>query len=132
MIVNDWITNRPSNRLVTIAVLGLAFSVFVWGLQYKLSLYDPPQAASHQIPMAKLLLKDKQSRGTESLLVVRTKASGSVPYTASTSIFFILLLTLRIFSPTTSVPVTQRANRSRQLSRAILSTVFVRPPPALF
>lgn len=129
--MNDWITNRRSSRLVTLAVLGLAFSIFVWGLQYKLSLYDPPQAASHQIPKAKILSKDEQSRGTENPLVVRTKTSSSVLYTAPTSIFFILLPTLCIFSPTTYVPVVQRANRSRLLSRAILSTVFVRPPPAL-
>ncbi len=131
MNVNDQTTNRPSNRWVTLAVLGLAFSVFVWGLQYKLSLYSPSQVASHQIPMAKILSKDEQSRETESPLVVRTKALGSVLFATTSSIFFILLLTLCIFNLTISLPVVQRANRSRQLSRAILSTVFVRPPPAL-
>jgi hypothetical protein len=40
---------------------GLAVCIFLWGLQYKLSLYDPPQAASHQVPIAKLLSKDEHA-----------------------------------------------------------------------
>ena len=65
-----------------LAFLGLGFCVFAWGLQYKLSLYDPPQTASHQIPRAKLLSRDEQSGTVEHPLVIRTKTSTSVIYTA--------------------------------------------------
>jgi len=36
-------------------LVALAVAVFVWGLSYKLSLYDPPQASSHRMVAAKLL-----------------------------------------------------------------------------
>src|SRR5271167_2450542 len=36
-------------------LVALALAVFVWGLSYKLSLYDPPQASSHRMVAAKLL-----------------------------------------------------------------------------
>jgi len=74
--------NRRSGFFGIHAFLGLAICVFSWGLQYKLSLYDPPQAVSHQFPTAKLLSKNEQSRATDSPRVVRTRTSAKVIYTA--------------------------------------------------
>jgi hypothetical protein len=39
----------------------LAVCVFAWGLKYKLSLYDPPRAVSHNMPAAKLLAGKERS-----------------------------------------------------------------------
>jgi hypothetical protein len=114
-----------------LAFLGLAFCVFAWGLQYKLSLYDPPQTASHQIPMAKLLSRDEQSSTAKSPLVVRTKTSTRIIYTASATLFLILLLAVSLLNPPASKRVKQPDRKLLNLHRAILNTLFVRPPPVL-
>jgi uncharacterized integral membrane protein len=129
--VNRWIKSRPLGLFGMLAFLGLAFCVFAWGLQYKLSLYDPPQTASHQIPKAKLLSRDEQSSTAEHPLVIRTRTSTSVIYTAPTAVFLILLLAISPLNPPVSRRVEKRANRLLHLHRAILNTLFVRPPPVL-
>ena len=52
---------RPNLSRFSFVFLGLAISVFAWGLQYKLSLYDPPHSTSHEIPEAKLLSRNEQA-----------------------------------------------------------------------
>src|ERR1017187_529192 len=126
-----WSTNRPFSRMSVVAFFALAFCVFMWGLQYKLSLYDPPEAASHHIPKAKLLSKNEQSSSTESPLVVRTRTSTRVIYTVPTVVFFILLLTVSVLNPPLSSQREQRASQSWLLRRPHLKTYFVRPPPVL-
>jgi hypothetical protein len=114
-----------------LAFLGLAFCVFAWGLQYKLSLYDPPQTPSHQIPTAKLLSRDEQSSTVEHPLAIRTKTSTSVIYTAPTAVFLILFLAISLLNPPASRRVEKRDDRLFHLHRAVLNTLFVRPPPVL-
>jgi hypothetical protein len=126
-----WSKRRLINALVTQSFLGLAVCVFAWGLQYKLSLYDPPQAASRQIPKAKLLSKDIQASTAENPLVVRTKTSSRIIYTAPTAIFLIMLPVITLMNPPTSRRVEKRTNRLLRLHCAVLNTLFVRPPPVL-
>jgi len=45
----------PGFRVLAFGLVLLASCVFAWGLKYKLSLYDPPQAVSHHMAAAKLL-----------------------------------------------------------------------------
>jgi hypothetical protein len=111
--------------------LGLSVCVFTWGLQYKLSLYDPPQAASRQIPHAKLLSKNEQSGTTESPLVVRTKTSTRVSYTVPSAVFFVLLLALSVLNPQASGQREQRMSHVWHLHRGLFDIFFVRPPPIL-
>ena len=63
---------------MTLVLLGLAFCVFMWGLQYKLSLYDAPHSISHQMPAAKLLSRDEQATVAESLLLKSSRASDAI------------------------------------------------------
>ncbi len=126
-----WVKSRPLNLVGILAFLGLAACVFTWGLQYKLSLYDPPQATTHQIPKAKLLSRDEQPGPTESPLVVRTKASSRVIYTVPAAMFFILSLVLGMLNSPASGQRGRRVNRSWHLRHATLNAVFVRPPPIL-
>ena len=123
--------NRPFSRLGTLACVALAICLFAWGLQYKLSLYDPPEAASHHVPTAKLLSKNEQSSSTESPLVVRTRTSTKVIYTTPSFVAFILLLVLSIFNPSISGQRQQRASGLWNVRRAHLRAHFVRPPPVL-
>jgi hypothetical protein len=129
--MHRWSKVRPFSRMSALALIGLASCVFMWGLQYKLSLYDPPEAASHHIPMAKLLSKNEQSSSTESPQVVRTRTSTRVIYTVSTVVFFILLLTFGVLNPPLSGQREQRASRLVYLRSPYLISYFVRPPPVL-
>jgi len=130
--VHHWNATRPFNLLGMLAYLGLAVCVFTWGLQYKLSLYDPTQAASHQIPHAKLLSKNEQSGTSASPLVVRTKTSTRVSYTVSTTtVFFVLLLALSVLNPQGPSQRKQRTNRVWHIRRGLFDIFFVRPPPTL-
>ncbi|MES2222967.1 MAG: hypothetical protein V4587_18600, partial [Acidobacteriota bacterium] len=54
-------TKRCIRWEIPLLLLGLAVAVFTWGLQYKLSLYDPPQAITRNMPRAKLLSADEQA-----------------------------------------------------------------------
>ncbi len=108
----------------------LASCVFLWGLQYKLSLYDPPQAASHQVPMAKLLSRNEQSDRTEGSTYSQTKPGIKVPLPAAyTSLLFLFIASIL------NLPASSRDSDSDhllpQLKRALLETHFVRPPPSL-
>jgi hypothetical protein len=49
----SWAAARFSIFAQTLGILALAFAVFAWGLQYKLSLYDVHP--SNSIPVAKLV-----------------------------------------------------------------------------
>ena len=128
LTVQLWSKSRLIKAVGTQAFLGLAICVFAWGLQYKLSLYNPPQAASHQIPTAKLLSRDEQSSTAKLPLVIRTKTSTSVIYTAPTANFLILLLAISLLNPPESTRVEKRANRLLHLHRAILNTLFRSSP----
>jgi hypothetical protein len=106
--------------------------VFAWGLQYKLSLYDPPQAASHKIPQAKLLSKNERTGFAESPVVVRTKTSTTVNCTVQTAaVFFFLLLIVNILNLQTSRQRNQRTSSIRRLQSGLFNVFFVRPPPIL-
>src|SRR5215471_12241846 len=74
---------------------GLALAVFAWGLQYKLSLYDPPQAVSHQIPEAKLLSKEEQASQHQNPLLEAADAPKSC-YLLIPSIFLLISLALNL------------------------------------
>jgi len=122
---------RLFHRLGILAFLGLSICVFAWGLQYKLSLYDPAQAPSHQIPQAKLLSRNEQVSTAPGQQVIRTKTSTTVSYTVPVAVFFVLLLVFCAMSPQRAGEREERASDSWHLCRGQLSFLFVRPPPFL-
>jgi hypothetical protein len=131
LTMHHWSKSRLIKTLGIQAFLGLAICVFAWGLEYKLSLYDPPRTASYQIPKAKFLSRNEQSCTSERPLIVRTKTSTRVIYAVSTAVFLILLLALGALNAPASSQREQSASRSWHLRRATLRTSFVRPPPVL-
>ncbi len=113
-------------------LLGLAISVFTWGLQYKLSLYDPPQAISHQMPEAKLLSKEEQVSKTESPLLDASKTIMKKMELILSSIFLLISLALNLryaLKPSGSVRDLRTSFRPRLL--ACLDAFFFRPPPVI-
>jgi hypothetical protein len=100
--------------------------VFLWGLQYKLSLYDPPQAVSHKIPIAKLLSKDEQGATREAATTAKDSISEKGMFLAVVG--FVVGLT-SFYRP---VLVRRKAEISRPWARqldATLSAFSFRPPP---
>lgn len=114
--------------------VALALCVFTWGLQYKLSLYDPPQAASHQIPTAKLLSKDEQGTAKASPLINASSAfEAGAQITLPGLLFAFLLLALDLFYCRLAVILKGAAAEQpwHQRSRSSLNAFSFRPPPIL-
>jgi hypothetical protein len=110
----------------------LAISVFAWGLQYKLSLYDPPHSSSHEMPEAKLLSRNEQATAVEGFFESSTKAW---PVIAQILPFGLLALTFLGLSSRV-MPIfhhfRREAKRPWRLScRPCLNAFFFRPPPSL-
>ena len=125
-------TRRTFLSRCTFLLLGLAFCVFNWGLQYKLSLYDPPQAVSHEMPQAKLLSKDEQSLTGRRLLANDFGSSDKALGSVSDCLVFALLLALAL------PRLLELSGRYRPIDpsirpfrRASLTAFFFRPPPVL-
>lgn len=122
---------RSFNLLGILASLGLAACVFAWGLQYKLSLYDPPQTASHRVPEAKLLSKNERIGVVESAQAILTKPSSGVSYSVPAVFFFFLLLAVGELNPQLSRQREHSSAEIRRLCSGLFITFFVRPPPIL-
>lgn len=116
----------------TLGFLGLAFCVLTWGLQYKLSLYDPPQAISHSIPEAKLLSKEEWKAGSDDPLVREAgdsdKEVGTTLIALWVPLFFLVVSNLLVLAAKDFVFTEQPW---QVCSRAALNAFFFRPPPIL-
>jgi hypothetical protein len=123
-----WTETRSHNRLWTVAFAGLAICVFMWGLQYKLSLYVPSQANSHQVPIAKLLSPNERSESHQNFVYTQPHPMGEV--LRDTAIAAMFVLTLLVLCLPESFR-RHRANRVKQIRHALLEAFFVRPPPTL-
>ena len=121
--------NRLSLSRFSFAVFGLALSVFAWGLQYKLSLYDPVQAVSHTIPEAKLLSKDEQAAVTTGSTIADTRMPAELVYLFAAAFVFLLVQILSVF------PAERRAEQDHRRPWSVscaasMNAFFFRPPPA--
>jgi hypothetical protein len=85
-------TIRPSLSRWTLLFLALALSVFAWGLKYKLSLYDPPQAQSHSMPEAKLLSKNELPSIANDVLLKGVTGFGRGMQFLLNHLYFLVLL----------------------------------------
>ena len=132
VIVDCLSTNRRTLPWVIFAFMALALSVFSWGLGYKLSLYDPPQSSSHQIPQAKLLSRDQEAATVEVLLASGTENSVRTIHALLASVFFCSFLA---FIPLDTPVLGQRERDIKQVwrlrYRAALTFFSVLPPPAV-
>ncbi len=129
--VNRWKKIRLTGLLGSIVCLGLACCVFGWGLQYKLSLYNPPPPNSHRLPTGKLISGDEQSSTPEGLLATRIKPVAEPAFLVPTIGFLVSFLAVGLLAPAASCQRERDARRARHLGRSILPIFFVRPPPAL-
>jgi hypothetical protein len=122
-------TIRPTCKF-TLVVIGVAISVFVWGLQYKLSLYFPAHSVYHQVPEAKLLSKNEQPTRVEGVLAGSTK-----PFSDTGLLEF---YTLTLFAWVLALPALAGRRHTKQERKkpwlvalsASLDAFFFRPPPS--
>jgi hypothetical protein len=122
-------TFRPRLCRLSFVFIGLAISVFTWGLQYKLSLYYPKHSAYHQLPEAKLLSKNEQPTATEGLLMISAKPPGDIVHSGLfTLTLFVWALGLLLISGATQTEP-ERTRPWLQSLRARLNAFFFRPPP---
>ena len=120
---------RPGLCRFSFVFIGLAISVFIWGLQYKISLYYPKHSTFHQLPDAKLLSRNEQATATENLLVSNEKAWNDVVrgglFTLSLFVWFFELL--RVSRADQTEP--ERTRPWLVTLSARLNAFFFRPPP---
>jgi hypothetical protein len=121
---------RPPGRCWSFAFAVLAGCVFLWGLQYKLSLYEPPQSASHSVPMAKLLSRNEETRTLEGSNFISSKPLARVMRGVPNAALFLFLI-LYIYCLPALSHRQRPANPPWQLRRALLEAFYVRPPPAV-
>jgi hypothetical protein len=130
--VNVWSTNRRTLSWFTFVFLGLGLAVVSWGLQYKLSLYDPPNAASHSMPEAKLLSKSEQTTAPENPLLSSTNISGKILCTILASVFFLFLLADGSLNAPASDQRPREERRPWHFRRLPgLNAFYFRPPPSV-
>jgi len=101
--------------------------VFAWGLQYKLSLYDPPGANAHRMAAAKLLTGNER-RGLPAA-DLRPASSLPAPAFAAAFVFSILLLRHPRIVPAFGSGVLLAVRRRAVPVPALGSAIFIRPPP---
>ncbi len=131
-MVDLWNPKWRSLPWLWLGFVALALAVFTWGLGYKLSLYDPPQAKSHEIPQAKLLSKNEQAIAVQSPLLKDAHDPSTAPSRVLAKVEMLLMATVAI--PT--IPAFRR--RVLELDApsplrhlAALYCFFFRPPPVL-
>jgi hypothetical protein len=117
----------------TVFFIGVAFSVFLWGLRYKVSLYDPPQASSHQMPAAKLLTGKEQVATQGSVLIQGGEESRTSTVIGLASFSVLFALTFDLAAKLRLIPLRRAAEPLARLRLdASLSSHYFRPPPILF
>jgi len=113
-----------------LAFIGLAFCVFMWGLQYKLSLYDPPQAVSHQAPHAKLLTNEEQARTAATLRAIASEPAVRIPIRGIGVLLFLWICLSVVNLPAFAQEVLS-TDVSWHFGPVFFGSFFVRPPPVL-
>lgn len=135
MRAENWclVAFQPPTRLRTgwwaFLCVAVALSVFGWGLQYKLSLYDLSRVASSKVPIAKLLSKNEQQlihQDSSSASAQPAKAIAPASFDA-VLLFLTIACVAGVQAP---VWLGRHAESSLPPQGTILRSLFIRPPPA--
>jgi hypothetical protein len=131
-VVDLWNPKRRSLPWLWLGFVALALAVFTWGLGYKLSLYDPPQARSHDIPQAKLLSKNEQAITVESPLLEDAHDRSAALSQVLAKVEMLLIAAIAL----PAIPAFRRCVFEMAAPRplrhlAALPCFFFRPPPFL-
>src|SRR5271155_2851353 len=124
-------STRPRVPRLTFVLFGLSISVFIWGLQYKLSLYNPPLCASHQIAKAKLLSENERASAAASTLISGLHFRGAVPqaWILFTGLTIWASVLCEVSNPLGSTLALERKRPWLVSTWTKLNAFFFRPPP---
>ena len=131
-LVKELSKSRHSSVRLSMLLVTLGVCVFLWGLGYKLSLYDFHRASIHRIPDAKLLSRNEDPNATDSTRLCLVNSSTTEQ--DFSSIFLILIVSLAIVAKRKSPSDRQYLALSKPWCHrftASLSALFLRPPPVL-
>lgn len=121
------ISGRRGFHILGLGLVLLGFCIFAWGLNYKLSLYAPPQSLARHMPAAKLVVG--KERSSPPAVNLRQAQDRILPLALSGLALFFICLRMPGFQPggvagfRDLVPL--RPTAARPASRANA----VRPPP---
>ena len=123
---------KTKNRCVSLATLIplflIVFGIIVWGLQYKLSLYDTSSSSSRSLPQAKLLSPNERLGSVQTAEQVSSPLSPSLPahfqYFLTAAIFAGILFTQVVRASALNPPDARHVRDSRH------AFFFFRPPPS--
>lgn len=118
-------------RCFPVLWIALAISVFVLGLQYKLSLYSPSRAFSSRTPISKLLSQEDQSVVEQTEHFADAPGNGMFPATLLLGILAAFTLFIDSQLAATLKQKRERIGCSRFRSPFLrgLASAFFRPPP---
>jgi hypothetical protein len=125
--VKYWQEDRRIHLSWAILLGALATCVFLWGLQYKLSLYDLQQTAAPHFPSANLLSKNEQSDPVKHSLAVQTTPQKKFSFPAS--LLLGLIAVLFVCMPQTHLRARAKISSLRS-TKVLQASFFVRPPPS--
>lgn len=121
-------TGRRFSPATWIPLLLIIVGIFVWGVQYKLSLYDAPGSPSRSIPQAKLLSPNERVGSVRADAQLRPQLLPSLPPNFQSFLaasVYLLLLSIQL--------VRAKLVDSRDLrhTNGSICTFFTfRPPPS--
>lgn len=129
-------SDSPQNQVrsfsLCLVFAGLALSLFLWGLGYKLSLYEPHQSNSHLIPRAKLFCEDERPslRDSSQISPGAAAAINSFRVLLSSTLFFFLPFALTEHH--TEMRIKEILRPWCRRVRTMLGAFLFRPPPPIF
>ena len=108
----------------------LGMCVFLWGLGYKLSLYDLHQPSIHRIPVAKLMSRNEDPNAADSVRLSLVKFASSQQ--ASAYSFVVLVISFGSIAGWKTAWNREYFELPKPWclrSLAVLSALYLRPPP---
>lgn len=119
---------RRVSKATLIPLFLIVLGIFVWGVRYKLSLYDAPGSPSRSIAQAKLLSPNERPESLRTTAQLRPQMVRSWPLLSLTFLIAALWLGIRpnqLACATASAP-----EDARHGCESVSNFFFFRPPPA--
>jgi hypothetical protein len=130
---NSFRNEQPRLRTLAFGLALLGLCVVAWGLKYKLSLYDPPQAVSHHMAAAKLL--SGKERNSVPLVTAspaaKNPANSVVPFALTTLTLAFFGFAAATFFIRFDISPLRLSPRGIALAWVRSAPAFTRPPPRL-
>ncbi len=122
------IPSARCNSIVTaLGIVTLAFAIFGWGVQYKLSLYDAPAGHTISVAQAKLLSPKERPMAAQVPAVSLPEAQTSLPVVLT----FMTIVSLGLLHSRPGNGARRRGDVPVRIHRHVSSSYFsFRPPPA--